>query len=542
MDKIFYTEEDPIRFPGRPDYTSESEQPGNVIKYKAACKLPEVENGDASGIYIESGNHIVSHEFNNGVGTIIFQQNIFSLNAKEFAYSVITEIDLPNTITQIGESCFNDCKLLKKVNIPNNTITINPYAFYNCINLVKITIPKNVRIIGTYAFNNCYSLKEVVIENGVQSIGSQAFANCPLLQRINIPNSVTDISSTLGGDYNLEYLDIDTEQIGSNLTATLSVRHVNIGENVKYINSNAFASCNYLEEIIIPNNVINISGGCFNGLVSLKKAIIHAQTIGGGSFCGCWSLQEVETSSETIGNGCFNGNNVLKSIKFCDGVVSIGESVGAGCPFLQELIIPKTVTLIGGNIFASSISLTHIEVDKDNTVYDSRNNCNALIITDGNGIIKGCNDTIIPDDIVYIGPNSFASCLTLQNISIPNEQNSIFINTFCDCRSLMSIKIPDGIKTIEQNAFLSCRSLKEITIPQSVTTIGKTAFKDCVSLKKITSLRTQQPNIDSTTFQNIATYGKLYIPQGANYNTWMSQNNYYLGKYSWTTATIPLTD
>lgn len=550
MDKIFYTEEDPIRFPSRPDYISESKQLGNVIKYKAPFKLPEVEDGDIPGIYIhairtynnENTNNIVSHEFNNGIGTIIFEEDIFQLNAKAFAYSVITEIDLPNTITQIGDYCFYDCELLKKVNIPNSAVYINQYAFCNCINLTKITIPKNVRAIGVNAFDNCRSLKEAVIENGVQSIGAGAFQYCYLLQRINIPNSVTSISGVFNGDCSLEYLDIDMEQINSNLTAAIYVKHVNIGKNVKYINNGAFAACNYLEEIIIPNNVINIASGCFSSLVSLKKAIIHAQTIGSGCFGGCQSLQEVETSSETIGDGCFTGNNVLKSIKFCDGVVNIGNSVGSGCQLLQELIIPKTVTLIGSSIFASSINLTHIEVDKDNTVYDSRNNCNALIKTDANAVIKGCNNTIIPDDIVYIGSSSFTNCLTLQNISIPNGQDSIFTSTFYDCRSLISVRIPDGIQGIEQSAFGACRSLKEITIPQSVTTIGKNVFTNCSSLKKITSLRTQQPNIDSTTFSNIATYGKLYIPQGANYNTWMSANNYYLGKYSWTTATIPLTD
>ena len=95
-------------------------------------------------------------------------------------------------------------------------------------------------------------------------------------------------------------------------------------------------------------------------------------------------------------------------------------------------------------------------------MYDSRNQCNAIIETATNKLISVCKKTIIPDGVTSIG------------------------SVFSECDSLTSITIPDSVTNIEEEAFLSCVALKSIVIGNGVTSIGAAAFMCCDSLKSIT--------------------------------------------------------
>jgi hypothetical protein len=151
-------------------------------------------------------------------------------------------------------------------------------------------------------------------------------------------------------------------------------------------------------------------------------------------------------------------------------------------------------------------------VDSNNTTYDSRNNCNAIIQTSTNTLIQGCNNTVIPDSVTNIGTNAFYGC-----------------------NSLTSITIPSGVTSIGNNAFNGCNGLTSIIIPNSVTSIGANVFVNCGLLTSIVSNAMTAPTIQSNTFQNIKTNGTLTVPAGSTgYDVWMGTGNYYLGKYNWT--------
>ena len=168
---------------------------------------------------------------------------------------------------------------------------------------------------------------------------------------------------------------------------------------------------------------------------------------------------------------------------------NIGDNAFNGCESLRSITIPNSVTSIGDGVFEECMSLTSISVESGNTVYDSRNNCNAIIETATNTLLYGCQNTIIPNSVTSIGDSAFSGCSSLTSINIPN----------------------------------------------SVTSIGERTFIGCSSLTSITSLATTAPTIQSDTFLNIKTAGTLYVPSGSTgYNVWMRNDNYYLGKYNWT--------
>lgn len=118
-------------------------------------------------------------------------------------------------------------------------------------------------------------------------------------------------------------------------------------------------------------------------------------------------------------------------------------------------------------------------VEPGNIIYDSRNNCNAIIEKSTNTLIKGCQNTIIPDSVSSIADCAFYGCYGLTSITIPNSVISIGDYAFYGCYGLTSITMPNSVTSIGDCAFCGCSGLTSITIPNSVTSIGGKAFEDC---------------------------------------------------------------
>ncbi len=275
-------------------------------------------------------------------------------------------------------------------------------------------------------------------------------------------------------------------------TCTSQVTGVVIPDTVKTIDRLAFFDCINLTSVKIPNSVTSI---------------------GAAAFCECSSLSDVvfPASLETIGNSAFSGC-ALKNAELPDKVTSIGESAFEGCKAIQKIFIPASVTAIGRRVFnnfdAEDVRES-IVVDPANKVYDSRNNCNAIIETATNTLIVGCSKTVIPDSVTAIGEyafcgssklkqitlpdgvnslgdSAFKCCTGLQRIDIPDRVNSIGNDAFYKCTSLQQISLPAGLSSISESMFGECTALTEIILPDGVTAIGEEAFRGCTALTSVT--------------------------------------------------------
>ena len=157
----------------------------------------------------------------------------------------------------------------------------------------------------------------------------------------------------------------------------------------------------------------------------------------------------------------FNWSSRLTSVTFTEGLTSIGESAFFKCP-ITSLTIPSTVTSIGPKAFADCNEIATIVVNKDNSTYDSRGDCNAIIETTSNTLVVGCKSTSVPASVTSIGDHAFYGI-----------------------KSLPSVTLPAGLTSIGEDAFYYCEGLTTVTIPASVTSIGQSAFYACHNLSQL---------------------------------------------------------
>lgn len=123
----------------------------------------------------------------------------------------------------------------------------------------------------------------------------------------------------------------------------------------------------------------------------------------------------------------------------------------------------------------------------------------------------------------FIDSNAFEGCSNLISIVIESSVEEISAYVFWNCNSLSSVTLPSSLETIGYGAFQGCSKLMSIEIPASVKYIGISAFQYCSGLKSITCYRTIPPSLDGNTFNGLPDRGTLYIPQGSDYSTWISE-------------------
>ena len=372
--------------------------------------------------------------------------------------NVITFRVTSATTVQVGDGSY------PAVNNPSGTVTIP-----ETVDGFKVTT------IGSYAFA-WTDVENVILPNSITFIANFAFMSCHVTS-IDIPESVVDIGESAFSD---SY-----------------VKTVYIPQNVDCVSESAFGSMPELKTIQVDsNNKRYDSRNNCNAIIETTtgKLVCGTNNIPEGVKVLCdfsfWGRDfesiTIPNTVEEIGTNAFENCKNLKSIDIPESVVSIGFSAFNMCQGLKSVHLSKNVRYIGSGAFGYCQNIESFTIDSENPVFDSRENCNAIIETATNTLIHGFNCTTIPSTLEGIAYNSFYYCDKLESIYITKSVSRIDLCPFIGCHNLRSVVIDkdnpyydsrDNCSAIIESAtnkFLWGNEYS--TIPSGVKILGIDAF------------------------------------------------------------------
>lgn len=354
----------------------------------------------------------------------------------------VTEIIIPQGVTEIGDEAFEGCANLERVDIPEGVVKIGKGAFAYCNSLKTLSLPDSLESANdAFRFNN--SLTEITIgasnKNFSSVDGNLYDANGQTLLKyasgknsdeFSIPDKVVNIS-----DY-----------------AFFGSRHLKkiiIPNGVKYIGESAFAQCGGLKELTLAETVTYIGDGAFKACASIENVYIPSATeyIGTGAFLHCDSLKKISVSANNESYKSSDGNLYTKDgktlIRYAvgktdkifavpDGVENIGDEAFAYCFNIEEAFIPDCVITLSERAFYSCAALSEVKIGKG---------------------------------LKYIGDSAFSACAALESVSLPDNVESIGAMAFSGS-AIISVRIGGGVKNIGHYAFSACSRLSDIDVSE----------------------------------------------------------------------------
>lgn len=396
----------------------------------------------------------------------------------------LKDLNIEDCIKSCGSNCFADCTSLSSVTFGSGITNLSSNMFANCTSLLDVTFPSNIKSIGVQSFSGS-GLMSVTIPETITNLGNGVFLNCTNLKSAEIIGD----GITLGASLFENCQNLTNVTIGEGVTSVgiipyssdsaygpffncLSLKSVDIPDNVKFIGANVFNNCTALSSVTIGSGVTasnSVHPSSFNNTF-IKNITINGEGALYGQLSGITSLENlvIGDAPTKIGNDAFKDCDGLTSVTIGNGVISIGSSAFQSCDSLTKVIIGNGVVTIGEEAFRTNNSLTSIGG-------------------------KGSGASVeIPSNVRIIGRNAFSNC------------------------SFTDVVLPQGITTIEDYGFASCTQLTSITISSTVSSIGSNFVSGRrMKLKDVICLAPTPPSLGAEPFEYVNTLEHIYVPSSS---------------------------
>ncbi len=489
----------------------------------------------------------------------------FGINGWSGYDGVIEKFVIPEKITRINYSCFDNCIGIKEFVIPDSVVNLSS-AFNECRGLRYLTIPIDRSYDSSFYNSQLLTLHFTYGKTGIMpdfKMGPDPYYNEPGLQHNNGDSLVTvtfddrithigkDAFYGLNGLINLK-LPASLQDVGNRaFYQCTALESVELPEKVTSLGEECFAECVSLKTINLHDNITEIGTKCFSNdaLLQIDPHLPeHLVSLGESAFDGCSSLCSeivIPESLENYGSYIFSCTPITKITCPCDlkssfsygiesqiteiiytkgktGVIPSNRiwwnhvslqkvTLSEGITKLEReafkeaavptFILPSTLTEIGDYAFANCTNLTAITLPKNLRTLG----CDAFSNS-------GLTSVTLPGSLVYEGTdekdakpivNWFSNCTALKSVQLSRALNAIPSGAFSGCTALTKIDIPEGVKTIESSAFSNCSALTSVTFPDTLISIGAESFASCPLLTEIT------------------------IPKSVQFISYAAFNNYY---------------
>lgn len=480
----------------------------------------------------------------------------------------ITSVVIPNTVKEIGSEAFYGCEKIITITLPNRIRLIGDYAFAYCFGLESVNISDNIDEtfnedgeVGVFAFRECSSLTSVTLPTNITKIGSQSFCSCRNLKSIKFPERLTDIKESAFSSCGLTsvVLPESLTYIGNRAFEYCDLVEIKIPKSVTYIDVDAFYGNYDLNTVTIDegNSVYDSRDNC-NAIIetatdkllrACRNTIIPASVkiIGRDAFFYMDSititipstLQSLEINAivycRDLNVVVEDGKDVLSGLSFPRCKINnfhLGRNIESSIPirgatyeerdqaYIKNLTIGKSVSSIPHNYFGDcSEMLETISVDKENSVYSSPDNCNALISNHNKSLLLSCKNTFIPNGVEIIGDSAFVHS-PIQNITIPQSVRVIGDRAF-QAAHLQNISIPKTVESLGFWAFVGCYYLEKVVLYGIPDT--NESFAHCEQLREVRSYsKTPKEcsfvdsdwSVDGQGSDSKLFSGHLFIPKG----------------------------
>ncbi len=397
---------------------------------------------------------------------------------------------VPAEITEIGNTAFSGCASITKLTLSDSTTKIGNYAFRNT-GIATMVLPNSINAIGNYAFSES-DLVEIKLPSGLEQskFGTNVFSKCLSLTTVDMTaaTGLTTIPvSTFDGSPLFRY--------GKNAQGEL-VEFV-IPQNIKELGNYAFRNTG-LVNLVVPDSITKFGSGVFTNCNKLESIEYNATIMGSSMFKACKALTTVKFSDDTDiqkGSNAFEGCSSLKYSEYTDeknfkpfvlpaNATTVPSKFAYGTG-ITELTIPNSMLTLGSNAFASCDFLTVV-------TFPQGDDCKITAL--GASSFQNCELLAkvvnLPAKLTTYDKTVFSGC-AFESFTIPKAWTSVPASFLAYNKKLTSVTFEgndDGtslVKTIDSSAFAYCKALTTITIPKTVATINTSAFSSCSALATV---------------------------------------------------------
>lgn len=471
-----------------------------------------------------------------------------------FTHCGIITFKIPDTVKNVGEGIFANCKQLTEVSFPSSLTDIPNYTFWFCSNLKQYTVPEQMTRIGRCAFEGCLNLETVNLPEGLEVIDEYAF-------------------NTKDSTFTADEWNARKELVSISLPSTLTT-----------IGDYAFRGCCF-EKVIVPDSVVNYGGGIFNYCKNLKEVHLPKglEKLNGFEECTALETVKIPDTVKEISHFGF-ANSGIVTIELPNGLEKIGDSAFYGCKNIEDIVIPKKVANIGRYAFGWCEHLKTITFCGDapkevqivmgdnkhtlkNDVYYPANNATwteevmnkmgpdatwipygeeeivakgncgeklewkldskGILRISGSGTMKNytyksempwfkyidqINSVKVEEGVTSIGEYAFYGMPNMTEIQLPKGLKTIGGYAFKNSTKLNKVELPDTITKLGESAFYGCTGLTKINIPEGIYTIWAYTFKNCTNLAEVT-LPSTLIKLDEAAFYGCSALKEINIPE-----------------------------